>query len=194
MRAIENSICVRQEQRPLVYRVVAFHIKCWITFSEAKLLGQYESLFEVELLFKHFRENKIGGTINDSLHRVKEVVVVIFFQISYNGYGGAGCSYVEKRFARCLLHFENFCKVFRKHFFTCAYNSFSVPDGLRYYLESSFGVVNHLHDHIYVGIIEQFIFFGGEKFFRGVSFFAGVLDTDFFDRSVEGRCLVHYFI
>src|ERR1035437_5053605 len=73
-----NTVSMCQYNTPFIYCIITFYIKYRIAFRKAKLLRLYQRIFKSKIVIKDFCKDKIGRSVYDRFHRMKQVVIVIF--------------------------------------------------------------------------------------------------------------------
>jgi hypothetical protein len=59
-----------KQECPFVHCIITFDIKRRVAFRETQLLREQQSLLKIKFILKHFGEDKIRGSIDDSFYRM----------------------------------------------------------------------------------------------------------------------------
>src|SRR6185437_2740975 len=95
---------------------------------------------------------------------------------------------------RSLLQLQQFRQMLRQHLLAGAYHGFAALQCPRYDLESRSRLVDHLDDHIDLGIVQDHIPVRGEQGRGSISFLIRMLDTHFLYRCLEAGSLLQDLI
>jgi len=183
-----------QQDAEFVDRVEAPDIEFGIAFSKTQLLGQRQGLFEFQLVFLDPGEDIVGGTIDDATDRFQQVVIVVLFEIAYDGHTGAAGRFVKEGGFVPLLQCEQFLEMFRDHFLVGAHDGLAFLQGGFHDPVRRVGIVDEFNDHVDAFVVEQGGGISGEMLRRDAAFFLRVFYADLFDRGAERGRTVEYII
>ena len=109
------------------------------------------------------RKYIVRRAVQDAFHLQQQVVVVILLEVADHGNRTAGRSVVEQRHVAGFLDLDQLREVSGQHRFAARHDRNAPQQGPFHDVVGCPGVVDDLDDQIDAGVIEDFVYRGGEK-------------------------------